>query len=42
MARQIALPLEKLPPGRYDVQVAVMDPDSKLVNFWQAPIAIVQ
>ena len=39
---RLTVPLEKLPPGRYDVQVAVMEPDSKLVNFWQGPIAVVQ
>ena len=39
---RLTVPLEKLPPGRYDVQVAVMDPESKLVNFWQGPIAVVQ
>ncbi len=38
---RITVPLDKLPPGRYDVQVAVMEPESRLVNFWQAPIAIV-
>lgn len=39
---RLSVPLEPLPPGRYDVQVAVMEPESKLVNFWQAAIAIVQ
>ena len=39
---RLTVPLETLPAGRYDVQVAVMDPESKLVNFWQGPIAVVQ
>ena len=38
---RLSVPLDKLLPGRYDVQVAVMEPGSKLVNFWQGPIAIV-
>jgi VWFA-related protein len=38
---RLTVPLDKLTPGRYDVQVAVMEPESKLVNFWQGPIAIV-
>jgi hypothetical protein len=38
---RLSVPLDKLTPGRYDVQVAVMEPESKLVNFWQGPIAIV-
>ena len=38
---RLTVPLDKMAPGRYDVQVAVMEPESKLVNFWQGPIAIV-
>jgi hypothetical protein len=39
---RLSVPLEKLPPGRYDVQVAVIEPAGQKVAFWQAPIAIVQ
>ena len=39
---RLSLPLESLPPGRYDCQVTVLEPASQKVAFWQAPIAIVQ
>jgi VWFA-related protein len=39
---RFSIPLQKLPPGRYDCQVAVMEPSGQKVAFWQAPIAIVQ
>jgi VWFA-related protein len=39
---RLSVPLERLPPGRYDVQVAVIEPAGQKVAFWQAPIAIVQ
>jgi VWFA-related protein len=38
---RLTVPLEKLPPGRYDVQVAVIEPAGQKVAFWQAAIAIV-
>jgi len=38
---RFSIPLQKLPPGRYDCQVAVMEPSGQKVAFWQAPIAIV-
>jgi VWFA-related protein len=33
--------LDQLAPGRYDCQVAVLDPTGQKAAFWQAPIAIV-
>jgi VWFA-related protein len=38
---RLTVPLAKLPPGRYDCQVVVIEPAGKKVAFWQAPIAIV-
>ncbi len=38
---RLSIPLNKLPPGRYDCQVAVIEPTGQKVAFWQAPIAIV-
>jgi hypothetical protein len=39
---RLSIPLQTLRPGRYDVQVAVIEPAGQKVAFWQAPIAIVQ
>ena len=38
---RLTVPLAKVPPGRYDAQVVVIEPAGKKVAFWQAPIAIV-
>ena len=38
---RFTVPLAKLPPGRYDCQVVVIEPTGKKAAFWQAPIAIV-
>ena len=38
---RFSIPLAKLPPGRYDTQVAVIEPGSKKVAFWQAPIVVI-
>ncbi|HET9191354.1 MAG TPA: VWA domain-containing protein [Vicinamibacterales bacterium] len=38
---RLSVPLEKIPPGRYDCQIAVIEPAGQKVAFWQAPIAIV-
>jgi hypothetical protein len=38
---RFSMPLERLPPGRYDCQVTVLEPDGRKAAFWQAPIAIV-
>jgi VWFA-related protein len=33
--------LDKLPPGRYNCQVTVLDPTSQKAAFWQAPVMLV-
>ena len=39
---RLSVPLDKLTPGRYDCQIAVIEPEGRKVAFWNAPIAIVQ
>jgi VWFA-related protein len=34
--------LSKLPPGEYNCQVTVLDPESQKAAFWQAPVMLVQ
>jgi VWFA-related protein len=34
--------LNKLPPGEYNCQVTVLDPESQKAAFWQAPVMLVQ
>jgi hypothetical protein len=36
---RFSLPLDKVEPGRYDCQVAVLDPNGQKVAFWRAPVA---
>ena len=36
-----SLTLNKLPPGRYDCQVSVVDPNGRKAAFWQAPVMLV-
>jgi VWFA-related protein len=38
---RFSLPLERLPAGRYDCQVTVLDPAAQKVAFWRAPIVVV-
>lgn len=38
---RLNVPLASLPPGRYDVQVTVIEPTDRKVAFWQAPIAVI-
>jgi VWFA-related protein len=42
VAMRFSLALSKLPPGRYDCQVTVLDPSGQKANFWQAPVQLVQ
>ena len=37
---RLTLPRRSLPPGAYDCQVTVLDPDGGRAAFWRAPIAI--
>jgi hypothetical protein len=39
---RFSLALGKLPAGRYNCQVSVIDPASQKVAFWQAPVLLVQ
>jgi hypothetical protein len=39
---RFSLALSKLPPGRYDCQVTVLDPTGQKANFWLAPVLLVQ
>jgi VWFA-related protein len=38
---RFSMPLASLPPGRYDCQVTVIEPDGRKAAFWRAPIAVV-
>jgi VWFA-related protein len=38
---RFAVPLDKLPPGRYRCQVTVVDPARNQASFWQDPIWVV-
>jgi hypothetical protein len=38
---RFSLSLNKLPPGKYDCQVTVLDPAGEKAAFWQAPIMLV-
>jgi len=38
---RFAFSLSKLPPGKYDCQVSVIDPTGQKVAFWQAPVVLV-
>jgi VWFA-related protein len=38
---RFSLPLENVAPGRYDCQVAVLDPSGQKVAFWRAPVVVV-
>ncbi|HUD13352.1 MAG TPA: VWA domain-containing protein [Terracidiphilus sp.] len=33
--------LDRLPPGKYDCQVTVVDPSNQKTNYWRAPILLV-
>jgi hypothetical protein len=39
---RFTVPIAKLEPGEYDIQVTVLDPMSQKANFWRAPIRIIQ
>lgn len=38
---RFSLSLGKLPPGKYDCQVSVIDPGGQKAAFWQAPVMLV-
>jgi len=39
---KFSIALAKLPAGRYNCQVTVLDPTGQKANFWQAPVLLVQ
>jgi VWFA-related protein len=39
---KFSIALAKLPPGRYNCQVTVLDPKGQKASFWQAPVMLVQ
>jgi len=39
---KFSIALAKLPPGRYNCQVTVLDPKSQKAAFWQSPVMLVQ
>ena len=41
LSLKFSLSLSKLPPGEYICQVTVLDPISKKVTFWQAPVMLI-
>jgi VWFA-related protein len=38
---RFSLALDKLPAGKYDCQVTVIDPTNQKASFWQAPVMLV-
>jgi VWFA-related protein len=38
---RLTVPLDTVPPGRYDCQVTVLDPTGRKAAFWRAPVAVV-
>ena len=38
---RFSIGLGKLPPGRYDCQVTVLDPKSQKAAFWHAAVMVV-
>ena len=41
MPLRFGVPLEQLAPGRYDIQVSVLEPGEAKATFWRAPIVVV-
>jgi VWFA-related protein len=41
MPMKFSIPLAKLPPGRYNCQVTVLNPAGAKAAFWQAPVTLV-
>jgi VWFA-related protein len=37
-----SIALDKLPPGEYDCQISILDPNAKKAAFWQAPVMLVE
>ncbi len=41
MPMKFSIPLDKLPQGRYNCQVTILDPTGAKAAFWQAPVTLV-
>ena len=41
ISMRFSLALSKLPTGKYDCQVTVVDPTTQKANFWKAPVMLV-
>ena len=41
MPLKFSLPLSKLQPGEYVVQVTVLDPATQKAAYWQAPVMVI-
>jgi hypothetical protein len=41
VSMRFSLALSKLPPGKYDCQVTVVDPTTQKVNFWKDHVMLV-
>lgn len=39
---KFSINLSKLPPGKYECQVSIVDPQSRKASFWRAPLILVQ
>jgi len=39
---KLTVSLKDLPPGEYNCQITVLDPDSQKAAFWNSNVAIVQ
>ncbi len=39
---RFTIALDKLPPGEYNCQVSILDPNGKKAAFWQAPVMLVE
>jgi len=42
VSMRFSLALAKLPTGKYDCQVTVVDPSGQKANFWKTPVMLVQ
>jgi len=41
MPLQFSIPLNALPPGAYDCQVTILNPQGQKAAFWRAPVVLV-
>ncbi len=42
LSLRFSIPLDNLPPGEFDCQVTVLDPNGGKAAFWRAPVMLVQ